>query len=80
MNWSALSSLRIWWGAILVGLLACILPGLLWPPLGTLAFLLAFAWVMYYQLALSPTPLRCPRCRKRIKIGATACSHCDRGS
>jgi hypothetical protein len=77
VNWGALFSLRVWFGAVFVGLLAAILPALLWPPLGTVAFVLAFGWVMYFQVTQG-TPLRCPFCRKRVKIGATACHHCGR--
>jgi hypothetical protein len=79
MNWGALFSLRVWFGAVLVGLIATILPALLWPPLGTVAFCLAFGWTMYYQVTQG-TPLRCPYCRKRVKIGATACHHCGRAT
>ncbi len=29
-------------------------------------------------LALGTSALRCPACRKRVKLGATACHHCGR--
>ncbi len=75
MNWTALFSLRVWWGAVLVGFLVCILPALLWPPLGTAAFVAGFGWTMHFQLTQG-TPLRCPHCLKRVKVGAATCRFC----
>jgi hypothetical protein len=79
MNWPALFSLRVWFGAIFVGLIAAILPALLWPPLGTVAFILGAGWTIYFQVAHG-NPLYCPACKKRVKIGATACHHCGRAT
>lgn len=77
MNWTALFSLRVWGGAVLVGFLLCLPFALIFPPLGTVAFVVGFGWTMYYQLT-DGMPLRCPHCRKRVKVGATTCRFCGR--
>ena len=49
------------------------LPGLVWP-------LFIGILVMYVvgRLAGTTGPLKCPYCRKRVKLGATTCHHCGR--
>lgn len=74
MNWGALFSLRMWLAALVVGFIGAML-GLLWPPLGTVGFVLGVGWTMYYQV-VHGTPLTCPHCRKRVKAGATVCRFC----
>lgn len=79
MNWTALLSLRVWGGAVLVGLIACFVLALANPILGSLGFLGGFGWTMYYHLTAG-SPLICPHCRKRVKVGARTCRFCGRST
>jgi hypothetical protein len=78
MNWGNLFSLRVWAAAFFVGFIGALL-GLIWPPLGTVGFLLGFGWTMYFQVAHG-APVVCPHCHKRVKIGATTCRFCGKST
>lgn len=75
MNWAALLSARVLFGALLVAVLLAFVPTVISPILGGVVFWGAFIWVVGYQVVNGTRPW-CPNCRKRIKIGAHGCSHC----
>lgn len=54
------------------GAAAALLHISIWIPLVPLVLLMAYAYTA------GGLKLRCPACRKRIKVGATACHHCQR--
>lgn len=41
-------------------------------------FLVPIAGVLIYAYTVGGLRTRCPSCRKRVKIGASACHHCGR--
>lgn len=41
-------------------------------------FFVPIAAFVIYAYTVGGLKLRCPACRKRIKVGATACHHCGR--
>lgn len=45
---------------------------------GATALFVVFMGLALFSLATGRIALRCPSCRKRVKIGATACHHCGR--
>lgn len=71
-------SVRIILLALVAGALMAGLAGAIWEPLGPPVGVIG--WVLAYLL-LAATPgnvLYCPHCRKRTKIGASVCHHCQR--
>lgn len=64
-------------------LVAPILIGVLWH--GAPSFVLLIAFLLGLAAAAVPlltgqSALKCPYCRKRVKLGATACHHCGRSA
>jgi hypothetical protein len=74
VNWVNLLSPRVWFSAMITGILAAVLPGMLWEPLMMPVFWVVFV-AMLLALAVGP-PVRCPDCQSRVKVGAIRCRRC----
>jgi hypothetical protein len=75
-RWANLFSIRALIGSALVALIPAVPAGLLWPPLGTAAFIVAFVLAHLFIQMAPERVLYCPHCRKRVKMDATTCHHC----
>lgn len=72
-----LGSVRILVRSLVLAVLIGGTLGLLWHPLGWIAWPLFF--IFWLSSALSPTTVtRCQYCRSRVKLGATVCRRCGR--
>ncbi len=71
--WMNLLSTRAVITSVVVGLIPALLLSLIWSPLSYIFFPVALlAWI---GQGFGPA-LRCPKCKKRVKMGATRCHHC----
>jgi hypothetical protein len=78
LRWENLFSLRMWFGALIVGAIVSVPFALIWGPLGTVALTLGVVGMIAFQLSPQGTVFYCPYCRKRVKAGASTCHHCGR--
>jgi hypothetical protein len=77
MQWRNLFSSRAWITALTLPIIAFYVLGAVWKPLGYVAgillLVLCLAWLVSPE-----NVLYCPYCKKRVKVGASACHHCGR--
>lgn len=77
VRWENAISLRVVLAAAVMGVLAAIVFGWVWQPLGDVVGVLVFLGT-YLLAVLNPyaAVLYCSSCRKRVKAGAETCHHC----
>ncbi len=77
IDWESALSFRILFLALLVAVIPAGLVALVSSPASSVVLFVVFGAV-WWQLATTTNPLYCPHCRKRVKMGASACHHCGR--
>lgn len=75
LQWRNLFSMRVWFGAMLLGAIPGALVAQLWNPLGVVVAMLLIAVAILASL-MPDHVLYCPHCKKRVKAGADTCHHC----
>lgn len=87
MNWENLFSMRAWWtvgvggctaGALFVALIALLIPGVGYRemPEWLVSTSVIFFVALFAVAVFGGSPLRCPACGSRIKIGFDTCPRC----
>lgn len=73
-----LFSIRVWLLCGFAAGLVSVVAGALWKPLAGPVFVVALVLILGAYVLSPTTAANCQYCRKRVKLGASVCSHCDR--
>lgn len=69
-------SIRLWLASLFAGALLGTLAGAAWDPLSMPVTIGVFLVAFIGTLVNDEQMMKCDACRKRVKLGATACHHC----